>query len=131
MRSNRFSDELLALLGKSKRLRIRAGRGTHRFIGIWVATVEDRVFVRSWSVKPDGWYHAFLKNPRGAIQIAKYKINVRAVRVKSRQLLDAIDRAYLEKYSTTWELKYAKDLGLPKSRATTIELTPDSAHSHN
>ena len=89
--------------------------------------VEDRVFVRSWSVKPDGWYHTFLKNPRGAIQIAKNKINVRAVRVKSRQLLDAIDRAYLEKYSTARELKYAKDLGLPKSRATTMELVPDSS----
>ena len=122
----RFSGEVLGTLGKSKSLRICAGRGTHRFIGIWMVTVEDRVFVRSWSVKPDGWYHTFLKNPRGAIQIAKYKINVRAVRVKSRQLRDAIDRAYLQKYSTAWELKYAKDLGLPKSRATTIELVPES-----
>jgi len=126
MSPNRFPDEFLALLRKSKSLRIRAGRGTHRFIGIWMVMVEDRVFVRSWSVKPDGWYHAFLKNPRGAIQITKHKINVRAVHIKSKQLLDAIDRAYLEKYSTAWELKYAKDLGLPKSRTTTIELVPDS-----
>jgi len=126
MSPKHFPDEVITALKKSKSLRMRAGRGSHRFIGIWMVMVEDRVFVRSWSIKPDGWYHKFLKKPRGAIQIAKHKINVRAVRVKSRQLLDAIDRACLEKYSTAWELKYAKDLGLPKSRATTIELVPES-----
>jgi len=122
----RFSGEVLGTLRKSKSLKIRAGRGTHRFIGIWMVMVEDRVFVRSWSVKPDGWYRAFLKHPRGAMQIGKYKLNISARPIKSKQLRDAIDRAYLEKYSTAWELKYAKDLGLPKSRATTIELVPES-----
>jgi hypothetical protein len=122
--SRRFPDEVLAVLRKSKGLRIRAGSGTHRFIGIWMVVVEDRVFVRSWSVKPDGWYRAFLKEPRGAIQISEHKINVRAVGVQSERLRDAVDRAYLEKYRTPGSLRYAKDLGLPKSRATTIELVP-------
>jgi hypothetical protein len=44
--------------------------------------------------------------------------------MKSKGLRDAIDRAYLEKYSTPGALKYAKDLGSPKSRATTFELVP-------
>ena len=51
-------------------------------------------------------------------------VPVRAVRTRSTRLRKAVDRAYLEKYSTPWELKYAKDLGSPKSRATTIELLP-------
>jgi hypothetical protein len=49
-----FSDEILAVLRKSKGLRIQAGTGQHRFIGIWVVVVKDRVFIRSWSVKPNG-----------------------------------------------------------------------------
>jgi hypothetical protein len=122
----RFPDDLLAVLRTSKGLRIRAGSGKHRFIGIWMVVVEDRLFVRSWSVKPDGWYSTFLKQPRGAIQIADYEIKVRAVPVKSERLRAAVDRTYLEKYSTPAWLKYAKDLGLPKSRATTIELVPHS-----
>ena len=40
--------------------RIRAGNRMHRFIGIWVVVVDDRVFVRSWSLKPQGWYRTFL-----------------------------------------------------------------------
>jgi len=39
-------------------------------------------------------------------------------------LKDAVDRAYLEKYRTPASLKYARDLGRPRSRATTTELVP-------
>jgi hypothetical protein len=42
-----FSDDILADLRESKGLRVRAGTGPHRFIGIWFVVVNDRVFVRS------------------------------------------------------------------------------------
>jgi hypothetical protein len=122
--SRRFSDDVLATLQGTKGLRIRAGTGTHRFIGIWFVTVKDRVFVRSWSVKPNGWYRAFLKEPRGTIRTADGEIAIRAVRIQSKSLRDAIDRAYMERYSTLGALKYANDLGRAKSRATTLELVP-------
>lgn len=123
----RFSEGILAIFREGKGLRIRAGGGTHRFIGIWVVVVKDRAFVRSWSVKPNGWYRTFLKEPRGAIQVADHEIPIRAVRITSKALRDAIDRAYLKKYNTPGSLKYAKDLGSAKSRATTIELVPAKA----
>ena len=121
-----FSDDVLAVLQEGKGLRIRAGTSQHRFIGIWAVVVEDRAFIRSWSVKPNGWYRTFLKDPRGTIQVAGHKIAVRAVHVRDERLRDAIDRAYLEKYNTAGALEYAKDLGSPKSRATTVELEPRS-----
>src|SRR5215469_7270975 len=120
----RFAGEVLAILGQAKGLGIRAGKSQHRFVGIWVVLVKDRVFVRSWSVKPNGWYRTFLEEPRGAIKVAGRKIAVRAVRMRDQRLRDAIDRAYLEKYNTPGALKYAKDLGQTKSRATTTELIP-------
>jgi hypothetical protein len=123
----RFSDDTLATLRESKGLRIRAGTGQHRFIGIWVVVVRERVFVRSWSVKPNGWYRTFLKEPLGTIQVADRKIAVRAIQINSEGLRDAIDRAYLDKYQTEGALKYAKDLGHAKSRDTTIEFVPSSS----
>src|SRR5205823_11047557 len=122
-----FSDELLAGLTAGKILRVRAGMGQHRFIGIWVVVVKDRVFVRSWSVEANGWYKTFLKEPTGAIQVAGEEIAVRALPIKDSRLWDAIDRAYLEKYNTKGSLRYAKALGSVKSRATTIELVPSTA----
>jgi len=122
----RFPDEVYTALKKSKSIRVRAGRA-HRFSGIWFVLVEDRVLARSWSVKPDGWYHAFLKEPRGAIQVRKAEIPVCAQPIRTKRLKDAADRAYLKKYCTAWELRYAKDLMQEKSRATTIEFLPSES----
>ena len=125
MRGKRqFSEKILAVIRKKKSLRIRAGTGRHRFIRIWAVIVKDRVFVRSWSIKPDGWYREFLKEPRGAIQVGDRKIAVRAVRIRSRILRDAVDHALLETYRTPSLFGYAKDMVTPKCRATTIELVP-------
>ena len=121
----RFTDDIIAAIDKSKILGIRAGSEPHRFIGLWVVVVEGRVFVRSWSVKPRSWYRTFLEEPRGVIQIVGGReIPVRAVRTRSERLKDAVSRAYREKYNTPGSIKYVEDLGGAKSRATTTELVP-------
>jgi hypothetical protein len=120
----RFTGDTLAAIRDGKILAIRAGSQPHRFIGIWAVVVEGRVFVRSWSLKPRSWYRTFLVEPRGAVQVAGREIAVRAVRTRSERLKAAVDRAYLAKYSTPGAVKYARDLGRAKSRATTTELVP-------
>jgi hypothetical protein len=122
--AGRFPKDILAQLRDGKGLRIRAGTGSHRFIGIWVVVVNDRVFVRSWSVKHDGWYRTFLEEARGMIRKADRDIPVVARPIRDKRVLDAIDRAYLEKYHTPGAIKYARDLGSPQSRAATLELNP-------
>jgi hypothetical protein len=120
----RFPARIQAAVRDDKTLRIRAGTAPHRFIGIWAVVVEGRVFVRSWSLKPRSWYRTFLEEPRGAILVAGREIPVRAVRTRSERLKDAIDEAYLAKYDTRGSIRYARDLGREKSRATTTELVP-------
>ena len=120
----RFTADIVAAIHNSKILGIRAGQQPHRFIGIWVVVVEGRVFVRSWSLKPRSWYRTLLEDPYGAVQIAGRELAVRAVRTRSDRLKDAVDRAYVEKYKTPGAIKYARDLGRAKSRATTTELVP-------
>ena len=121
----RFKAKTVQALRNGKILGIRAGTGDHRIIGIWMVVVENRLFVRSWSVKPDGWFRTFAREPRGIITVdGGREIPVRAVITRSERLKDAVSRAYLEKYSTPGALKYSKDLGRAKSRATTTELKP-------
>ncbi len=120
----RFSDEVLDTIRRSKIIGIRAGRQTHRFIGVWAVVVERRVFVRSWAVSADGWYHAFADDPRGAVLVDEQNLPIRAVRTKSERLKNAVDGAYREKYNTPGALKYVRDLTRAKSRATTTELVP-------
>ncbi len=124
MATSRFPDDVLKQIDRSKILGVRAGTAPHKFTGIWAVVVERRVFVRSWSIKPRSWYRTFLKEPQGAVSIGEREVMVRAVHIRSDRLKDAVSRAYLEKYRTPSAVKYAKDLGRAKSRATTTELVP-------
>jgi hypothetical protein len=123
-RKRAFSRKVRNAIRDGKILGIRAGTEPHRVIGIWAVVVEDRVFVRSWSLKPRSWYRTFLEEPRGVITVDGKEIKVRAIQTRSERLRDAVDRAYLEKYDTPGSIKYARDLGRAKSRGTTTELIP-------
>jgi hypothetical protein len=120
----RFSNKILAAFNTSKIIGIRAGTQPHRFIGVWVVVVKDRVFVRTWDNKPQGWYQTFLKEREGRIQVAERELRVRARRVRGERLMDAIDLAYAEKYPTPGSRKYVEGFALAHRRATTIELLP-------
>jgi hypothetical protein len=123
--SRRFSRPVTEAIAKDKILGVRAGTGDHRFIGIWAVVVDGRVYVRSWDVKPTGWYHAFRKEPRGAIQAAGREIRVRAVPVRSERVKGGVDDAYFEKYDTPASLKYCRGFKRSKKRRdTTTELVP-------
>ena len=117
--TSRFPAAIVAAIRDGQILGIRAGAAPHRIIGIWAVVVEGRVFVRSWSLKPRSWYRTFREDPRGVIAVSGREIPVRAVRTRSERLQDAIDEAYLRKYHTPGSIKYARDLGRAKSRATT------------
>jgi len=98
---NRFTDDILATLRKEKILGIRAGKETtHRVIGIWAVVVEERVFVRSWSMNTHSWWRTFLEDPYGNIFVADKEIPIRAIQTRSERLKDLVRTAYKEKYNT-------------------------------
>lgn len=123
--ARRFSKPVVAALESDMILGIRAGTDGHKFIGVWVVTVNGRVFVRPWNDKASGWHRAFLRDPIGAVQLLSGReIGVRARRVGGERLLDTIDAAYAEKYHTPASRKWVRGFATPKRRANTLELTP-------
>ena len=120
----RFPPRVVAAIRDGQILGIRAGTRPHRIIGIWAVVVEGRVFVRSWSLKPRSWWRTFLEEPRGVIDVGGRRMTVRAVQTRSERLKDAVSRAYLAKFNTKGSVRFARDLGRAKSRATTTELVP-------
>ena len=114
---------VVATIDAGSILGIRAGdRSVHKFTGVWPIVVSGRVFARSWTQKPDGWYCTFLEDPRGVIQTTTdRRVRVKAVSLKSEKIRDAIDRAYAEKYSTKSSKKYVRGLCSKRRRETTVE----------
>jgi hypothetical protein len=120
--TRRLPRSIVDAIDESKILGVRAGADTaHRFIGIWPIVIEGRVFGRSWTLKPDGWYHTFLKDPRGTLQVGEREVKVRAVRTRSERLRDAVEAAYAAKYPTRASAKYVRGFRTPRRRETTIE----------
>lgn len=120
-----LSRPIVAAIDASSILGIRAGaRSDHRFLGIWAVVVEGRVFARSWTRKPGGWYRTLLDDPRGTIQVADREVRIRAARVRSERIRDAIERAYAVKYATPGSRKYVRGFRTAARRDTTIEFLP-------
>jgi hypothetical protein len=120
--ARRLSRSVVAAIDDTKYLGVRAGaRSNHRFIAIWPVVIDGRVFGRSWTIKPDGWYRTFVDDPLGAIQVGTRVIRVRALRVRSARILDAIERAYTEKYQTPGSRTYVRGFRTARRRAATIE----------
>jgi hypothetical protein len=120
-----FSGSIVREIDQTKYLGIKAGaRCNHRFIGIWAVVVDGRVFVRSWTQRPGGWYATFLEDPRGALQVGQREVRVRAVPARSARIRDAVERAYAAKYNTPGSLKYVRGFRTRRRRDATIELRP-------
>jgi hypothetical protein len=124
MEANRFPKKTIEAIRDGKILGIRAGTKPHRIIGIWAVVVENRVFVRSYRLKPRSWYRTFLEEPRGIIEVEGRQIPVRAVFTRSERLKGAVDRAYAEKFNTPGSLQFVKGFRERKRRDTTTELVP-------
>lgn len=120
-----FSRPILAAIDASKILGVRAGvKSDHRYVGIWPVVVGGRVFGRSWTLKPGGWYRTFLDDPRGTLQVGDREIKIRAVPARSERIRDAVEEAYAEKYPTPGSRKYVRGFRTKRRREATMEFMP-------
>jgi hypothetical protein len=118
-----FADDVLDALRKAKILGLRSGTA-HRYTGVWVVVVNDRVFVRSWNDKPTGWFRAFKREPTGTIQVGDIEIPVQGKPVRSARIRDAVTAAYAEKYPTKGSRKWVEGFAEPDRVLTTLEFVP-------
>ena len=115
-----FPDTVIDAIDKSKTLGVRSGT-EHRYTGVWVVVVNNRVFVRSWNDKPTGWFRAFKKEATGKIQIGDLEVSVRGKLVRSARIRDAVTLALGEKYNTKGSLKWVEGFAEPSRVLTTLE----------
>jgi hypothetical protein len=118
-----FSKTNVEALTKAKILGVRAGT-EHRYTGVWVVVVEGRVFARSWSDKPTGWFRAFKSEPNGTLQVGDREIPVTGKVVRSARLRDAVTAAFGEKYPTKGSKKWVEGFAEPSRVLTTLEFVP-------
>jgi hypothetical protein len=88
---------------------------------IWVVVVDDDVFIRSFTGPKGKWYRNVLVNPEADVEFDGKAIHVKAIPVKDRETIEAVSRAYLDKYRDS---PYAKDMVRDEVLPTTLRLEP-------
>ncbi len=121
--NRQFSPPLIAAIDAATIIGVRAGT-EHRFIGVWPVVVGGRVFARSWGVSPDGWYHAFLEEGSGSIQVGEREIRVRGLRARGERIRDKVEEAYAAKYTTRASQKWVRGFRTDRRRNATMEFVP-------
>jgi len=122
-KADTFNDNVVEAFRRAKIMGVRAG-AEHRYTGVWVVVVEDRVFARSWNDKPTGWFQAFRKQLSGMVQVGDLELPVRGKVVSSARLRDAVTEAYAEKYPTKGSRKWVEGFAEPERVINTIEFIP-------
>jgi hypothetical protein len=122
-KSDTFAADIVEAFRKAKIMGVRAGQ-EHRYTGVWVVVVDDRVFARSWNDKPTGWFQAFRKEANGMVQVGVREIPVRGKLVRGARLRDAVTTAYGTKYPTKGSRKWVEGFAEPARVANTIEFIP-------
>ena len=122
-KNDRFDSKVVDAFRKAKIMGVRAGT-EHKYTGVWVVVVEDRVFARSWSDKPTGWFQAFRKQRSGMVQVGDLEVSVRGKSVRSARIRDAVTAAFGEKYPTKGSQKWVDGFAEPARVANTIEFVP-------
>lgn len=124
MAARRFPSKTVEAIRDAKIVGIRAGRGHHRVIGVWVVVLRGRVFIRSWRVSPHGWYHAFVREHIGILTVNRRTLSVSAIISRSDVIKREVSEVYAQKYNTPGSLKYVRDFARRPSRDATVELIP-------
>jgi hypothetical protein len=120
-----FSKPLVDAFSGAKIIGVRSGT-EHKYTGVWVVVVKDRVYARSWSDKPTGWFRAFKGEPDGMVQVAEREVPVRA-RFPRGGVLSLVTNAIAQKYDTKGSRKWVEGFREPARELTTIEFVPRKA----
>jgi len=122
--SGEFDSKTLDALRNVEEIRIAttpAGTKKKHRATIWVVVVDDDVFIRSFTGPKGKWYRNVLADPEADVEFDGKAIHVRAMPVKDRKTIEAVSRAYLEKYRDS---PYAKDMVRDEVLPTTLRLEP-------
>jgi hypothetical protein len=87
-----------------------------------MVVVDERIFARSWGFAERSWYNTFTKNPVGLIKCGDKIIRIQAFIPKDNtEMTESINQAYLAKYNSEHNIKYAQGIIEEKHVEKTLE----------
>ncbi len=92
-----------------------------RPVTIWIAVVDDAVFVRSVRGPRGKWNTAARADGRATLEVDGRQLPVKITPISDAATLEAVSQAFLTKYAAS---PYAKSMVAPETLPTTLRLNP-------
>ena len=121
MDENLFAIAHLDYINSHTLIEIKGGISRETFLEIWMVSVGQRVFARSWGMKHKSWFTEFVEN-----HVEQIKLGDDIFNVKGQQLLDpemnrAVDQAYHRKYIQKENIPYVEEIIAPTYKDFTMD----------
>ncbi|OXA78961.1 hypothetical protein SAMN05444397_1082 [Flavobacterium aquidurense] len=114
--------EIIEYIKTHNLIGLKAGEFRTTFLEIWMVVVNDRIFARSWGFAEKSWYNTFLSDSNGQLKCGETVFNIKAVIPDDLiKISEQINNAYLEKYDSGSNSKYAHGIIKQKHIEKTME----------
>ncbi|MEH6763587.1 MAG: DUF2255 family protein [Aequorivita antarctica] len=117
-----FPEDFYSHLKNYNYTEIKGGSERKTFLEIWVVSVNNRVFARSWNKSARSWFTAFLETGVGQLKYGKKIINVKGQKLEATaQIQEEINQAYIERYNQKENIFYSEGITQPGYLDYTME----------
>ena len=101
---------------------VKGGIERKTFLEIWVVTVNNRVFARSWNKSKRSWFTELQKTGIGQLKYKKEVIAVTGKKVdENSEIHVLINNAYLERYTEPENIFYVNGICQPEYTNCSME----------
>ena len=116
-----FDASTLATLRTTEEIRIRTRKHKGQGVTIWIVTVGDQAFIRSFRGAQAKWYIDAIADGQATLEVGGRQLAVRLTPVRDAATIEAVSQAYLKKYASS---PYAKAMVAPEVLPTTLRVDP-------
>ncbi|WP_326982605.1 DUF2255 family protein [Chryseobacterium sp. MYb264] len=122
--------ELLDYIKENTLIGIKGGKSDRAFLDIWMVSVNQRVFARSWGMSERSWFTTFRELGVGQIKFGDQIIDVEGKIIVDSETNALINKAYKTKYTQKENEYYVEAITEPKYNDYTMEfIMRDSSNS--
>ena len=116
-----FDASTLEMLRTADEIRIRTRKHKGQGVIIWIVTVGEQAFIRSFRGASAKWYVDAVADGQATLEVGDQQIPVRLTSVADAATVEAVSQAYLGKYASS---PYAKAMVAPEVLPTTVHVDP-------
>lgn len=112
---------LIKYLNTNNLIGIKGGTSRATFLDIWMVSVGERIFARSWGMSNRSWFTEFVEQGIGQLKFGDQIIEVKGQKLMDEEMNRRIDQAYQLKYTQEENIPYVKEITESKYQHFTME----------